>query len=62
MSRWFPQDGVNLSMNYFVISEKAKLLKYVLHAQHKSAQKKGESQNLKILLKEEFQIIWDTAN
>jgi hypothetical protein len=42
MQKWFPRDGVNLSMNYFVITEKPKLVKYVLHAKHSSAVKKGE--------------------
>jgi|DEB19_MinimDraft_2_1074335.scaffolds.fasta_scaffold155870_2 hypothetical protein len=61
MQKWFPRENVNLNMNYFVIAEKPKLVKYVLHAKHSSALKKGEDQNLKALFKEDFITIWEAA-
>lgn len=61
MQKWFPRENVNLNMNYFVIAEKPKLVKYVLHAKHSSALKKGEDQNLKALFKEDFNTIWEAA-
>jgi len=48
-------------MNYFVIAEKPKLVKYVLHAKHSSVSKKGEDQNLKAVYKEDFISVWEAA-
>lgn len=48
-------------MDYFVIPEKPKLVKYVLHAKHSSAKKKGEDNNLMAVFKEDFTTIWEAA-
>lgn len=61
MTKWFPREGINLNMNYFVIAEKPKLVKYVLHAKHSSALEKGKDQNLKALFGEDFVPVWDAA-
>ena len=61
MQKWFPRESVHLNMNYFVIDEKPKLVKYVLHAKHSSVSKTGEDQNLKAIYKEDFIFVWEAA-
>lgn len=61
MQKWFPSENVNLSMNYFIIPERHKLVKYVLHAKHSAVSKKAEEQNLKMIYKENFTSVWEAA-
>lgn len=54
---WYPL--VEPRMDYFVIKEKHKLVKYVMHAKHSKIDKKGDK--LQEVLGEEFDETWALA-
>jgi len=54
---WYPH--VDPDMHHFVIKEKHKLVKYVLHAKHSKIDKKNDKLNE--VIGEEFDDYWEAA-